>query len=141
MWRRLARAGLGSFLLAVCLSVGGGQMARVGATERSNGGVTDDARGSHCRSDAVAYSYYYADGSMDDSAGDVLDTYEFEDYNSCLNAAQALAINVAGRSCTGVSRGTFGIAYSRPLWDVFWNDEYQGTVDNQQYDCGDVSVY
>ena len=73
-------------------------------------------------------------------ASDLLDRYDFDDYAPCLIASQDLAINVAGRSCFGVSYGTYGVAYSHVLWDVFWNEEYQGTVD-QQYDCGDVSVY
>jgi len=133
-WTRLARFGLFASVLAVALSMVMTRTARLFAQE----GGQDP--GNHCRSDAVAYSYYYSDGSVDSGAGDFLDEYGFTDYGSCLNASQALAMHVAGRSCVGVSRGTYGIAYAHVLWDVFWNDAYQGTVD-QQYDCGDVSVY
>ena len=102
--------------------------------------VKDDRQPNHCHGDAVAFAYLYVDDSLIGSAGDQLETYEFADYQSCQHAVQIMAINTAGRSCTGVSYGTRGVAYSRPLWDVYWNDVLVETV-LQQYDCGDVSVY
>jgi len=127
---RLLRVALLTCLLTVAFLVATTRTAR----------LADEEPLSHCRSDAVAYSYYYSDGSQDSVASDLIDTYDYPDYGSCLAAGQRLAITVAGRSCVGVTRGERGVAYSHVVWDVFWNEEYQGTVD-QQYDCGDVSVY
>ncbi len=130
MWSRLLRVTLFTCLPTVVFSVVTTRTARLHADDVVN----------HCRSDAVAYSYYYSNGSQDAVASDLIDTYAYPDYGACLSAGQNLAINVAGRSCVGVRRGEYGIVYSHVVWDVFWNEEYQGTVD-QQYDCGDVSVY
>lgn len=129
MGLRFLRLGLFTCVLAVLFSVVMPRAARVHAD--------DSAPRHHCVSHAVAYARYYADDTLvyEWGASDMLDTYEYDDFDSCQNAAQLLAINVARRSCAGVS--TRGIAYSQPDWDIFWDDVFVYPV-RQQYDCGDV---
>jgi hypothetical protein len=77
---------------------------------------------------AQLYGGGYVGGANDNLSG------SYGSYSECLSASQQLAIQVAGNACGSYGAGQ---AYAQVEWQVVWEGEYQGQV-NQQYDCGDV---
>ena len=90
------------------------------------------AQGGACRSPAYAAAFLYSGGFITDAAGTLTGTYG--DYSTCLQGAQISAIFVAAQACGSYGSGQ---AYAQVTWEVYWNEDYQGQV-NQQYDCGDI---
>ena len=94
-----------------------------------------------CHYEYLDQGYYYAGGGTFFGLAGGQQTLPTADYAACLARAQDIVILSAGGVCYydgGIDGGQYGVGYITANWDVWWNDEYQGHV-QQQYDCGDVS--